>query len=101
MSFGGEGFLPENIRAEQVKRIKYNHLVSNLAILHTTLSMTRAAKKLKNEGYELSAEVLAVLSPYQTEHINRFGHYRLNWKRKSLTPEYKLVLGSFENLKVS
>jgi hypothetical protein len=31
--------------------------------------------------YPMDMEVLATLSPYQTEHINRFGTYLLNFQR--------------------
>jgi hypothetical protein len=36
---------------------------------------------LVDGGYPMDMEVLATLSPYQTEHINRFGTYILNFQR--------------------
>lgn len=39
--FGGEGVIAENVRHEQRKAIKYNHLVANLVILHNVQEMSR------------------------------------------------------------
>jgi hypothetical protein len=50
--------------------------VANLLAFHV-VTMTKALRHLEADGHE----VLAVLSPYQTEHINRFGTYVLNFKR--------------------
>lgn len=73
--------MSEGVRDEQRKLIKYNHLVSNLLIFHTIASMTRALDQMAIEGIAVDADALANLSPYQTEHINRFGHYTLNFAR--------------------
>jgi TnpA family transposase len=82
--FGGEGVIAENVRDEQRKFIKYNHLIANLLSFHSLVTMTRALHQLLQEGHEADMEALARLSPYQTEHINRFGNYALNPNR---TPE--------------
>jgi hypothetical protein len=74
----------QNVRDEQRKVIKYNHLVANLLIFHTVVTMTRALQQMREEGYAIDLEALATLSPYQTEHVNRFGTYVLNPNR---TPE--------------
>ena len=81
MLFGGGGVIAENIRDEQRKIIKYNHLVANLLIFHTLVTMTRTLQRLEQEGHVIEKEVLEVLSPYQTEHINRFGNYTVNMNR--------------------
>ena len=39
--FGGEGEIAENLRHEQRKVIKYNHLVANMVILHNVVGMSR------------------------------------------------------------
>jgi TnpA family transposase len=39
--FGGESVIAENVRDEQRKVIKYNHLVANLLSFHTLVTMTR------------------------------------------------------------
>lgn len=80
--FGGEGVIAENLRHEQRKIIKYNHLVANLVILHNVVGMSRVLKKLQAEGAVINQEVLAGLAPYRLEHINRFGDYVLDFRRK-------------------
>jgi TnpA family transposase len=92
--FGGEGMIAENNRDEQRKLIKYNHLVANCLIFHNVYSMTRVLHQSAQEGYQFEAEALAHLSPYLTEHINRFGSYTLNLDRRMPLPEYNLLLKS-------
>jgi hypothetical protein len=48
--------------------------------------MTNAARRMEAEGFEVRDECVAELSPYQTEHINRFGHYALNFSRTPVAP---------------
>jgi TnpA family transposase len=72
-AFGGKGIIPENERAEQRKRIKYNHLVSNCLIFHNVHAMTMVLHRLLREGVRVEEETLRHLSPFITEHINRFG----------------------------
>ena len=92
VGFGGDGIISENNRAEQRKFIKYNHLVSNCLIFHNVYSMTRAFHQLAREGYEIDEEAVARLSPYLTEHINRFGRYTLDLKRNMPSPDYNLAI---------
>lgn len=73
--FGGEGVLSENDPDEQEKRIKYNDLVSNAVILQNVVDMTYILKELSANGVELVKSDVAVLSPYLTRHIKRFGDY--------------------------
>jgi TnpA family transposase len=80
--FGGEGVIAENVRDEQRKFIKYNHLVANLLSFHTLVTMTKALRQLLEEGQPVDLEALSALSPYRTEHINRFGNYVINPDRK-------------------
>lgn len=75
---GGEGIISENNRYEQLKIIKYNHLIGNLIILHNVHGMTRAFNELANEGYMVDPELLKLFAPYRTGHINRFGTHILN-----------------------
>jgi hypothetical protein len=78
ISFGGDNVIAENVRDEQRKFIKYNHLVANILAFHNIVSMTKAIDRLRAEGQEISDEVLAAVSAYQTSHINRFGQYQLH-----------------------
>ena len=80
--FGGEGIIAENIRHEQRKVIKYNHLVANMIILHNVVGMTRVLRELRDEGTEITPEILGGLAPFRTAHINRFGDYTLDFRRK-------------------
>jgi TnpA family transposase len=73
VGFGGQGVIAENVRDEQRKFIKYNHLVANLLSFHTLVTMTRALQRLLPEGGAVNTDALSTLSPYRTEHINRFG----------------------------
>ena len=43
--------------------------------------MTKAIHQLIAESHAVDEEALACLSPYQTEHINRFGRYILKRDR--------------------
>ena len=80
--FGGEGEIAENLRHEQRKVIKYNHLLANMVILHNVVGMSRVLKQLQAEGVLINQELLAGLAPYRLEHINRFGDYVLDFRRK-------------------
>lgn len=91
VSFGGESVIAENIRDEQRKFIKYNHLIANLLVYHNLTSLTRAAQKAEADGWSVPSEVLASMSPYQREHINRFGSYSLRFDRvpKPIAREFR------------
>ncbi len=77
-AYFGADTIEDNVRDNQLKIIKYNHLVANLVIFHNCHTMTRALKELEAEGMTLTPELLAALSPYRTHHINRFGMYELH-----------------------
>ena len=91
--FGGEGEIAENLRPEQRKVIKYNHLVANLVILHNVVGMSRVLKQIQSEGAAINQEVLAGLAPYRLEHINRFGDYVLDFRRKvdTLSDDFRIL----------
>jgi TnpA family transposase len=82
VAFGEKGVLTENIREEQRKAIKYNHLVSNLLIFHNVVSMTKVLNELKDEGYQITPDIISGLAPYRKMHINRFGKYELRFDQK-------------------
>jgi len=84
ISFGGDSVIAENTRDEQRKFVKYNHLVANLLVFHNIVTLSRAFDRLQADGLKASAQAMAALTPYQTEHINRFGNYTVNFSR---TPE--------------
>jgi hypothetical protein len=75
VAFGGGRLLAENTRDEQRKIIKY-HFGGEPAHFPQ-----RRDQLLIAEGHGIDEEALACSSPYQTEHINRFGRYALKRER--------------------
>jgi len=90
-AYFAEDVVQENVRDEQIKIIKYNHLIANLLIFHNTYSITQILKELEREGMKLSPELLGALSPYRTSHINRFGTYEFR-DREIPDVDYELKL---------
>jgi hypothetical protein len=70
--------IAENNRDEQRKVIKYNHPGANCVIFYNVHAVSRLLRSLKGEGYQIEWEVLAALSHYLIQHINRFGLYALD-----------------------
>ena len=63
--FGGEGVITENVRDEQRKFIKCNHLVANLLSFHTLVTMTKALQRCSGKAIHLaSASVRSPRSPH-------------------------------------
>lgn len=77
-AYFADSMIRENVRDEQVKIVKYNHLVVNLIIFHNVQSMTKAFREIEEDGeIELTPELLGLFSPYRTNHIGKFGTYDL------------------------
>lgn len=74
LMFGGK-IIGHNDPDHQERVVKFNELVANCAIYSTALDMTDAIRELIASGWQVTAEDLAQLSPYVTEHIRRFGGY--------------------------
>ena len=74
LAFGSE-VIERNDPAEQEKMIKFNSLLANCAIFHTTLDMTVVIRQLIAEGWIVDLDDLASTSPYITERVKRFGEY--------------------------
>ncbi|UBF30747.1 transposase (plasmid) [Kovacikia minuta CCNUW1] len=81
LAFGGEGVISTNNRDEQRKLVKYNHLVANCLIFYNVFEISRILHELMQEGVKIEPETIAALSPYWTQHINRFGRYSLDMDR--------------------
>jgi TnpA family transposase len=77
LMFGNE-VIERNDPAEQEKIIKFNSLVANCVIFHTTLDMMAVVRQLIAEGWAVDPEDLAAMSPYITERVKRFGEYLLD-----------------------
>ena len=69
-----------------------SHLIANCLIFHNVHAQTRILHHLAQEGYPIDEAILARLSPYLTAHVNRFGHYILNFQRQVPLPDYTLNL---------
>jgi hypothetical protein len=73
--FGNHGVIADNDPDEQEKIVKFSTLLANCVIFHTAVDMTVVIRDLVAEGWRITAEDLAALSPYLTAHIQRFGTY--------------------------
>ena len=67
-----EGIVADNLRYNQRKIVKYNHLVANMLIFHTMACQTKAINELCPEGMDTPDEVLAGFSPYWRDHLSIF-----------------------------
>ncbi len=92
LSFGGEGVIATNNRDEQRKIIKYNHLVANCLIFYNVFEMSRILNELMQEGMQIEPEAIAALSPYLTNHVNRFGRYYLDLNRPIPVVNYDMPM---------
>ncbi|MFF9077903.1 Tn3 family transposase [Streptomyces sp. NPDC014735] len=75
LSFGNRGVIADNDPVEQEKAMKFNALLTNAVVFHNALDIAEIARRRLEEGWEIDPEELARISPYLTEHINRFGEY--------------------------
>lgn len=90
--FGGEGVIPHNRRAEQRKCIKFNHLIANCLIFYNVQVITDILHQLTEEGMEIEEQAVAALSPYLSQHINRFGRYHLDLTQQPPPLNYDLQI---------
>lgn len=89
--FGGGGVISDNMRPNQRKIIRFNHLLANMLIFHTVVYQTKAINKLRANHLQIPDEVLAGLSPYWREHLNRFGIFQLDMEKTASEIEYDLI----------
>ncbi|AXE75826.1 hypothetical protein C5746_01205 [Streptomyces atratus] len=75
VGFGSQGVIADNDRIEQEKPMQFNALLTNAVIFHNALDIAEIVRQLLEEGWEITPEDLAHISPYLTEHIKRFGEY--------------------------
>jgi hypothetical protein len=88
--FGDGGVIGDNLRFNQRKIIKFNHLVANMLIFHTVAHQTKAINKLRSQGVDVPTDILAGIAPYWTEHLNRFGAFHLDMNKMTAKIEYDL-----------
>ena len=84
--------ISENSRDGRRKTIKYSRLGASRLIFHNLCSLTRLVRNLEQRGESVPEDAIAAISPYLTEHINRFGDYTLNLDRKPPQPDYGFTL---------
>jgi TnpA family transposase len=90
--FGNSGVIADNDPDEQEKIIKFATLLANCVIFHTALDMMAVIRDLVADGWTITAEDLAILSPYLTASVQRFGVYATD--EITLTPDaYDIHLG--------
>lgn len=75
IGLGNRGVIADNDPIEQEKAMKFNALLTNAVIFHNALDIAEIVRQLLDEGHVVDPEDLAHISPYLTEHINRFGEY--------------------------
>jgi hypothetical protein len=80
--------LRRTIQAATNKSERFNQFVQWISFggdsVIDIVTLSRAFDRLQADGLNASAQAMAALTPYQTEHINRFGNYTVNFSR---TPE--------------
>ena len=69
-----------------------------LVIMHTLVTMTNALQTMALDGHTIDNRHLASLSPYQTEHINRFGNYNLDTSQEVMPLEPAMNISLLENV---
>ena len=80
--FGSRYLVASNDQDEMEKAVKYTDLIANSIMLQNVIDITNICHELQSEGYTFTAEELSYLSPYMTEHIERFGEYVLDLIKK-------------------
>lgn len=88
--FANGGKIPANLRDQQGKIVKYNHLLANMAILYNVNAMTEVFNELKKEGHAVTPALMGAFNPYHTEHLGRLGSFELNLERNVKPLMYEL-----------
>jgi TnpA family transposase len=82
--FAKAGLITDNDPLEQEKRLHYLDLVANAIILQNTVDLSQAIQIVSDQGFPVTTELLAGLSPYLTSKIKRYGDYILDLLTKPL-----------------
>ena len=86
------GVITDNDPLEQEKRLHYLDLVANAIILQNTVDLSQAIQTVSDQGFPVTTELLAGLSPYLTSKIKRYGDYILDLLTKPLPLEEILAI---------
>ena len=80
-SFGNKDYIvASNDPKEQLKAIKCNFLIANAMMLQNVIDITNIILELQKEGYIITKEDVAGLSPYITDSFKRFGVISMNYQ---------------------
>ena len=79
--FGKEGIITENDADAQEKILKYLELVSSAVILHNAVDISKAMQELCAEGYTVTPQDAAIMSPYLTKKLRRYGDFVADLKQ--------------------
>ncbi len=90
--FANSGKIAANLKHEQSKIVKYNHLLANFAILYNVNAMTEVFNQLKSEGNNITREHMAAFSPYHTEHLGRLGSFELDLTKQVKPMKFELLV---------
>jgi len=82
-AFGGN-VIKSGDPVEQSKRMKYLDVIVNAVMLQNVVDLTEVLISMAKEGFTITPELVASLSPYMREHIMRFGRLMLDMEE---TPE--------------
>lgn len=74
ITFGGQT-IKSGDPVEQAKQVKYSNLIANSIMLHNVVDLTKVLGGMAKEGYTITKELAAGLSPYIRDQIRRFGRY--------------------------
>ena len=72
----GNLVIATNDPEDQEKTIKFNTLVADLVMFHTTLDMSAVINELRADGLPVRREDLAAIAPYQQDSAGRAGRQR-------------------------
>ena len=90
--FANGGKIPANLKHEQSKIVKYNHLLANFAILYNVNAMTEVFNQMRSEGHNITRDHMAAFSPYHTEHLGRLGSFELDLTKQVKPMTFELLV---------
>lgn len=88
ITFGGP-VIKSGDPVEQTKQVKYSDLIANSIMLHNVAALTKVLATMAKEGYKITKELLASLSPFIREQIRRFGRYDVDMM--AYPPDLELI----------
>lgn len=80
ITFGGP-IIKKGDPVEQAKHMKYMDIIANSIMLQNVVDLTKVLNTMAEEGFKITPELIASLSPYMCESILRFGKWNLNMQK--------------------